>query len=56
MSNGGRGSHGGVQAPERLRLIVQNRGTLAASRRKGFSELSDGEVSSIEAAVREISG
>jgi hypothetical protein len=37
-----------------VRLILQNRGTLAASRRKDFSELSDGEVSLIEAAVREI--
>jgi hypothetical protein len=50
-----------VDMPDRrasllVRLILQNRGTLAASRRKDFSELTDGEVSSIEAAVREISG
>jgi hypothetical protein len=50
-----------VDMPDRrasllVRLILQNRGTLSETKRKDFSELSDGEVSSIEAAVREISG
>jgi hypothetical protein len=50
-----------VDMPDRrasllVRLILQNRGTLSETRRKDFSELSDDEVSSIEAVVREISG
>ena len=50
-----------VDMPDRrpsllVRLILQNRGTLSETKRRDSSELSDGEVSSIEAAVREISG
>jgi hypothetical protein len=45
-----------VNAGRWTRDVLQNRGTLSETKRKDFSELSDGEVSSIEAAVREISG
>ncbi len=50
-----------VDMPDRrafllVRLILQNRGTLSKNKReKEFSELTDGEITSIEKAIREIS-
>ena len=50
-----------VDMPDRrasllVRLILQNKGTLAHNKREHFSELSDGEIASIESAVRLVMG
>jgi hypothetical protein len=51
-----------VDMPDRrasllIRLIIQNRGTLSKNKReKEFPELTDAEISSIEAVIKEISG
>jgi len=50
-----------VDMPDRrasllVRLILQNKGTLAHNKREHFSELSDGEIASIESAVRLVTG
>ena len=50
-----------VDMPDRrasllVRLILQNDGTLAQNKREHFSEINDDELTSIEAAVRELMG
>jgi hypothetical protein len=39
-----------------VRLILQNNGRLAQNKREHFSEIHDEELTSIEAAVRELMG
>ena len=50
-----------VDMPDRrasllVRLILQNKGTLARNKRDHFAELRDEEVASIESAVRSVMG